>query len=136
MPIRELETEREREAALPILRQLWMDAEPTEMRDWIGRTDYHLFGRFDDQALVGVAGVLVAGHLHHERHAWLYDLVVDEPRRREGHGRTLVEYVESWAVDTDCESISLASPLAKQGVHDFYEGLGFDPWGVVLEKQF
>jgi GNAT superfamily N-acetyltransferase len=35
--------------------------------------------------------------LHHRRHAWLYDLVVDEPVRGEGYGSTMLLFVEEWA---------------------------------------
>ncbi len=133
--IRELTSRSDRRAAVPILRQLWTDQDPEDVLDWTGRDDYHLFGRFDDGTLVGVAGVLVADHLHHECHAWLYDLVVDERRREDGHGTALVEFVEGWAARHGCTTVSLASPLAKERVHDFYEKRGYDRWGYVIETE-
>lgn len=143
MPVRELRCERERREAVPILQQLWTDRSAEEVLAWTGEEDYHLFGAFDDgddgdggdDELVGVAGVLVTHLLHHERHAWLYDLVVDEPRRGEGHGGRLVEFVESWARERDCECVALGSPLAKEGVHEFYGSRGYERWGYVLEKR-
>ena len=135
MEIRELTTTAQRREAVPILRQLWSDADPDDVLEWTGEDEYHLFGGFVDGDLVGVAGVLVANHLHHARHAWLYDLVVDEPRRGEGYGTDLVEFVESWAADRDCESVALASPLAKTDVHEYYADLDFEKWGYVIEKE-
>jgi GNAT superfamily N-acetyltransferase len=41
--------------------------------------------------------VAVQSLLHHRRGAWLLDLVVDEPRRGEGYGPAILEFVESWA---------------------------------------
>lgn len=150
MDVRELRTDSERRRAVPLLRQLWTEQSPAEVLAWTGEAEYHLFGGFvresvddtdgasDDsreEQLVAVAGAFVTDVLHHERHAWLYDLVVDEPRRGQGHGQAMVEYVESWAAENDCEFLALASPLSKEAVHEFYEGQGYETWGYVIEKE-
>ena len=134
MEIRELETGDERREAVPVLRELWSGKEPAEVLAWTGEDDYHLFGGYVEGELVGVAGALVAGVLHHARHAWLYDLVVVEPRRGEGYGRELVGFVEDWARERDCESVALASPLDREGTHEFYDALDYEQWGYVVEK--
>ncbi|RBI64084.1 GNAT family N-acetyltransferase [halophilic archaeon] len=135
MDVRELTDDSERREAVPILRQLWDDAAPEEVLEWTGDDEYRLFGGFVDGELVGVAGVLVAGVLHHARHAWLYDLVVDEPRRGEGHGSALVAFVERWADERNCEYVALASPLGKDDVHDYYQEQHYEKWGYVIEKE-
>jgi len=135
MEIREVTDEAERRKAVPILRQLWSDADPDEVLEWTADDDYHLFGGFVEGELVGVAGVLVKGMLHHARHAWLYDLVVDEARREEGYGTALLEFVEEWAEKWGCESVALASPLAKEATHRYYENRDYEKWGYVIEKR-
>jgi GNAT superfamily N-acetyltransferase len=134
MEIRELRDEPERREAVPILQQLWSDAEPNEVLEWTSAEDYHLFGGFVTGELVGVAGVLVTNHLHHVRHAWLYDLVVDEAWREQGYGTELVEFVEDWAEERGCEAVALASPLAKEGTHQYYENRDYEKWGYIIEK--
>lgn len=134
MEVRTIEDETKRREAVPILRQLWSEKRPEDILAWTGEDDYHCFGAFDGEELVGVAGVLVRSVLHHDKHAWLYDLVVDEPRRGEGYGTELIEYVEAWAREHDCEHVALASPLAKEGVHRYYETRGYERWGYVIEK--
>jgi GNAT superfamily N-acetyltransferase len=151
MEVRELTTETERQRAVPLLRQLWSDADPAAILAWTGEDDYTLLGGFVDSEalrtskeasgatataeLVAVAGVLVRDVLHHERHAWLYDLVVDEPHRGDGFGSELLEHVESWARERDCASVALASPLAKEDVHRYYEARDYERWGYVIEKE-
>lgn len=135
MQIRELTSQPERREAVPLLRQLWTDFEPAEVLEWTAEVDYHLFGGFVETEVVGVAGVLVKQFLHHTRHAWLYDLVVDEPARGRGHGTALVEFVEDWADERGCEYVALASPLAKEGTHQYYEKLGYEKWGHIIEKE-
>jgi GNAT superfamily N-acetyltransferase len=135
MEIRELTDQSERRKAVPLIRQLFTDAEPEEILEWTRDDEYHLFGGFVESELVGVAGVLLKHVLHHARHAWLYDLVVDEQHREEGYGSTLVEFVEQWADEQECEYVALASPLTKEGVHRYYEGQNYEKWGYVIEKE-
>jgi GNAT superfamily N-acetyltransferase len=133
MEIRTLTADAEREDAVPIMQQLWEDREREEIMAWTGEDDYHLFGAFDDGTLIGVAGIRIDDFLHHQRHAWLYDFVVDEGRRGEGIGTMLLEHVESWAREHDCESVALASPLDNRAVHEYYESQDFEKWGYVIE---
>ncbi|KAB1198535.1 MULTISPECIES: GNAT family N-acetyltransferase [Haloferax] len=135
MEIRELTTETRRREAVPILRQLWSDTEPDDVLEWIGDDEYSLFGGFVDGELVGVAGVLVTHLLHHSRHAWLYDLVVDESHRSEGYGTLLVEFIEQWADERECEYVILASPREKERVHQYYQNQNYERWGYVIEKE-
>lgn len=133
--IRELTTEPERQGAVEILRQLWSDTDPEEVLAWTGADDYHCFGGFVDGELVAVAGVSIESVLHHARHAWLADLVVDESRRGQGYGTELLGFVEEWAAERDCEYVALASPLAKEQVHEYYEGNEYEKWGYVIETE-
>ena len=127
---RELTSEADRRDAVPILRQLWTDRAPGAVLAWTGDDDYRLFGRFVEDDLVAVAGVQVQPLLHHRRGAWLLDLVVDESRRGEVHGAAMLDFVESWASEHECEYVALASPLGKQSVHEFYDGQEYDTWGT------
>lgn len=147
MEIRELTTKRERRQAVPILQQLWTEKSVDEILAWTGDDEYHLFGGFledgepsagadrGDDELVVVAGVLVRNVLHHARHAWLYDLVVDEPRRGQGYGGRIVDHVEAWADDRGCEYVALVTPLPEDDTNEFYEQQDYDTWGHVLEKE-
>lgn len=135
MEIRELTDESERREAVPILRQLWSDAASDDVLEWTADDEYHLFGAFVKDKIVGVAGVLVKQILHHSRHAWFYDLVVDESQREHGYGTSLVEFVEKWADERGCQYVALTSPLAKEGTHQFYENRNYEKWGYVLEKE-
>ncbi|WP_440990555.1 GNAT family N-acetyltransferase [Haloarchaeobius baliensis] len=135
MEIRELTSDAERRAAVPLLRQLWTDRDPDDVFAWTGDDEYHLFGGHVDGELVAVAGVVLTSVLHHVRHAWLYDLVVDEAHRGEGYGTELVRFVEAWARERDCERVALASPREKTSIHRFYEELDYERWGYVVERE-
>jgi len=133
MHVQELTTEAERRAAVPILRQLWEHKTDEQIFEWTGDEEYTLLGGFVEGDLVGVAGLVVQRVLHHERHLWLYDLVVDEQHRENGYGTDLLAAVEAWADDHDCETVALASPLEKEGVHEYYESRDYERWGYLFE---
>lgn len=133
--IRKLEGDAARRDAVRLLEQLWTEFSERDLFEWTGDDDYHLFGCFAEGELVGVGGALIREVLHHRRHLWLYDLVVDEPRRGEGYGRELVRYLEEWAAERGCAHVALASPLHKAGTHEFYEALEYERWGYVIEKE-
>ena len=135
MEVRELTTDAERRDAVAILQQLWTEKSADEILAWTGEDDYRLFGGFVAGELVAVAGVLVRNVLHHARHAWLYDLVVDEPRRGQGYGAAVVDHVEAWADERDCDYVALVTPLPEDETNRFYEDQGYETWGHVIEKE-
>ena len=133
--IEELEADAEWDDAVPILRQLWTDADPDWIRSWRDEDGYRLFGIDADEALVGVAGVSIQRVLHHARHAWIHDFVVDEDRRGEGHGAELLAFVEEWAREQGCEYVALALRDGNDDARRFYEREGLERWGEVIETE-
>jgi GNAT superfamily N-acetyltransferase len=147
--VRELTTDPEWDAAVPLLGQLWTDADPAFIRSWREEDGYHLFGLSvtdnaelpggagDDTAgqLVGVVGVSIQRVLHHARHAWIHDLVVAERWRSEGFGAELLAFVERWATERNCEYVALANRLDNEAALAFYEGTDMERWGYVLERE-
>ena len=148
----ELTTEAEWTAALPVLRQLWTDADEEFVRSWADEDAYRLFGLVAetgdesasddpgrsaafDGTLVAVAGVSIQRVLHHARHAWIHDFVVAEAHRGKGYGAALLGFVESWADDRDCEYIALAVRDGNDDALGFYESEGMARWGSVVETE-
>ena len=148
--VEELETESEWTAALPILQQLWTDADEEFVRSWADEDGYRLYGLFVESGsaaqdaadsperedrLVAVAGMSVQRVVHHARHAWVHDFVVHEDHRGRGYGAELLSFVKSWARDRDCEYVELAVVDGNDDALDFYEGEGMERWGYVVEAE-
>jgi GNAT superfamily N-acetyltransferase len=144
----ELTTDGEWDEAVPILRQLWSHVDDEFVYGWRDEDDYRLFGLYEtgedaadatdagpDGALVAVAGVSVQRVLHHERHLWVHDFVVDEPRRGEGYGTELLDWLDEWARDRDCENLALACWADNDAGREFYESRGLEVWGQVMERE-
>lgn len=144
MRVAELTTDEQWDAAVPVLRQLWSHEDEAFVRGFRDEDDYRAFGLYDDvdgvgerdtDELVAVAGVSIQRVLHHRRHAWIHDLVVDEPLRGQGYGTALLAWLEDWARDRDCEYVALANVLDNDEGLAFYEREGMERWGYVVEKR-
>lgn len=134
----ELTTEPELREAYPIVDQLRPVGEERflelidVMRDEAG---YRLYGlRGDDGTLLAVAGVVVQTNLYHGRHAWVHDLVVDEPERGQGHGGRLLSWLFEWADERDCSCVELASGLWRDEAHRFYEDLDMEKYCYTFKR--
>jgi len=141
--VREVTTDERWDEAVPILRQLWSHVDEPFVHEWREEDDYRLFGCYEtagpegagSETLVAVAGVSVQRVLHHERHLWVHDFIVDEPRRGEGFGSELLDRLAEWGRDRDCEHLSLACRDGNDDARAFYESEGLDAWGAVLERE-
>jgi GNAT superfamily N-acetyltransferase len=128
-------TDEEWRTAIPVLQQLWTDADPAEIHAWRDEPKYRLFGAYEDDELVGVAGVSIQRVLHHVRHAWVHDFVIDEGHRGDGYGSTLLAWIEEWADEQGCEYVALAAKLENKSAQRFYEGNDVERWGYVMETK-
>ncbi|WP_436925681.1 GNAT family N-acetyltransferase [Halosimplex amylolyticum] len=151
--VREVTTDEGWEEAVPIVRQLWSDADEEFVHGWRDEDGYRLFGLYElegdgesaadeeadldpdgEASLVAVAGVSIQRVLHHERHLWVHDFVVDEPRRGEGLGGELLAWLDEWARERDCENLALACHGDNDAGRAFYEAEGLEVWGQVMER--
>jgi len=83
---------------------------------------YELFGAFDRDVLVALAGVRRTHTLSRGDHLFVDDLVTAENVRGTGHGRALVGWLARRAALEGLDRIYLDSRLTAKG---FYERLGF-----------
>lgn len=146
MRVEELTTDEQWDAAVEILHQLWSHEDEAFVRGFRDEDDYRAFGLYDDvaddaaeaddgEALVAVAGISIQRVLHHRRHAWIHDLVVDEALRGQGYGAELLAWIEDWARERECEHLTLANVLDNDDGLAFYEDNGMEKWGYVVEKE-
>jgi GNAT superfamily N-acetyltransferase len=61
--------------------------------------------------------------------------VVDEPRRGEGFGRELLDWLDARARNHDCENLALACWAENDDGRAFYESQGLETWGHVMERE-
>ncbi|GAB3326846.1 GNAT family N-acetyltransferase [Haloplanus salinarum] len=137
--VRELTTEAEWRAAFPVLSQLREHLSEDQFIDRLRRMHeegYRLFALFRRGEAVSVAGVALRTNFYNGRHLFVYDLVTRTDRRSEGHGSRLMAFLEDWARERNCESITLESGLWRSDAHRFYEDeLGMERFCYTFKKE-
>lgn len=138
--IRELTTEAEWREAFPVLRELRDHLTEQTYLEYLREMreeGYRLFAVFEDEDVLAVAGAGVRTNFYNGRHLFVYDLVTRPDRRSEGHGGRLMGFLEDWARERNCESITLESGLWREDAHRFYEDrLGMDRYCYTFKKTF
>lgn len=138
-PIDELTTDDELRECYPIMDQLRPVGEETfldlveTMREDRG---YRLFALRDDDSdeIRALAGVIIDTNLYHGKHAWVHDLVVDEPYRGQGYGSRLLRWVYDWADERECSCVELASGHWRDEAHAFYEDNEMEKYCYTFKK--
>lgn len=125
MRIQELTTDRELQAAFPLMRQLRdRIVEDTFVRE-VRRQQvegYRLFGGFEVDASVCLAGVRRSHTLSRGEHLFVDDLVTLEGERGRGRGREMITWLAVRAREQGVPRIYLDSRATARG---FYERIGF-----------
>ena len=67
-------------------------------------------------------------------HLFIYDLWIEPPARRQGHGRTVLELAHQWARDAGHRSIGLHVFAGNHGAIALYESLGYVTTDVSMRR--
>ena len=134
----ERRSEAEYREAFRVIRELHGGLEEAVYLALLGEmipTGYRLFAiRGSSGEIVAAAGVQVLTNLYYERHLYVYDLVATESARSEGHGGTLMDYLEDFAASEGCKYLALACGREREGALRFYERRGFERPGYSMRK--
>ncbi len=125
-------------AAFQIMRQLRPHLEEIDFVDRVRRqkqSGYSLVAAYIEGEVAGVVGYRFVEDLAWARTIYVDDLVVDEGRRRQGVGETLMKYVERECERRKCDSLRLSSGLAREDAHRFYERLGMEKFSYAFIKK-
>jgi GNAT superfamily N-acetyltransferase len=136
--IERLTDEDEIREAYPVMKQLRPIEEETfletyeKMRAESGYQLYALRSATDE--IRALAGLVVETNMYHGKHAWVHELVVDEPHRGNGYGAEFLSWIESWAESRDCSCVELASGLWRDQAHEFYDKEGMEKYCYTFKK--
>lgn len=125
MQVRELSSDAEITAAYPLARELRdrirEDSFLAEVRRQQSES-YRLYGGFEGERLVSLAGVRRSHTLSRGEHLFVDDLVTAEAARGRGHGAEMMRGLAAVAAAQGIPRVYLDARLTAKG---FYEGLGF-----------
>jgi len=136
--VRELRDDGERRDVFPIVRQLrthLTEDRYIELLEEMRSEGYRLFALSHAAEVVAVCGVGIKTNFYYGRHAFVYDLVTDEDHQSRGYGSQLLDHVEQWATNRDCEYVALESGLWRDRAHAFYEERGYERYCYSFRKE-
>ena len=125
LTIRELVADREITAAFVLMSELRDRLREETFLSEVRRQQfegYRLFGGFEEERLVALAGLRRTHTLSRGEHFFVDDLVTAEGSRGKGHGRELLRWLAGRAREQGISRVYLDSRLTAKG---FYAKLGF-----------
>lgn len=97
---------------------------------------YHAFGAFVDGKLAAVAGAWIATKIWCGRYLEIDNLVADPARRSSGLGTALIQHLEAFGRENECNLAVLDSYTSNHPSHRLYHRLGFEIRGFHFVKPF
>ncbi|WP_078381695.1 GNAT family N-acetyltransferase [Sutcliffiella halmapala] len=137
--IKQLQTKEELHDGYLVLKELRTHlTEETflEMYEKMTEEGYEMYGCYEGNEVVAVAGIITLTNLYDGYHIYVYDLVTASSGRSKGYGEKLLSYVENLAKEKGCQSVTLSSGLQRKDAHRFYEvKMQYDKTSYVFKKK-
>jgi ribosomal protein S18 acetylase RimI-like enzyme len=138
--ITELTSEEQWRDALPVLCELRPDleiAETLNARESLLTRGYKLYGLVQNGRFVCVASVVLHPHITRGNDFWVHDLATLPEVRSQGHGETMMRFLEGEAQALGCSRLFVHTRLIRDRAQNFYEThLSYERYAVVFQKDF
>ena len=96
---------------------------------------YECVGIFDQNRLIGVAGLWYQMRHYSGRSCEVDHVYIDERFRSEGIGKKLFTFIEAHVTSKGCEAVELNTYVQNSASHKFYYNLGFKILGFHFLKE-
>lgn len=138
--IRQLSAEHEVREAFPVMNQLRTHLSEDlfyELFLQMEKEGYTLFANYKEDRVVALAGFAILTNLYDGKHVYLYDLITDSKERSKGYGEELLAFLESFALQNNCNCVALSSNVNRVDAHRFYEErMHYEKPSYVFKKRF
>jgi ribosomal protein S18 acetylase RimI-like enzyme len=102
-------------------------ARPDATARFLAEPGHHLLVAYEDGTAVGFVSGVEVTHPDKGTEMFLYELAVDEPSRRRGIGRALVERLAALAREAGCYGMWVVTDHDNEAARATYEGSGGEP---------
>lgn len=117
------QTEQEIAACFPVMVQLrkhlFADSFVEQIQELIAH-GYQLAYLQEEGQVVAVAGFKIDRNLYAGKHLYVEDLVTCEKQRSKGYGERLMNWLNEYARNNQCQVLHLDSGVQRHGAHRFY----------------
>jgi ribosomal protein S18 acetylase RimI-like enzyme len=102
-------------------------ATPAATARFLAAEGHHLLVAYEDERAIGFVSGVEVTHPDKGTEMFLYELAVEEPARRRGIGRALVERLAALARDAGCYGMWVVTDHDNEAARATYEGTGAAP---------
>ncbi|MGB0999412.1 MAG: GNAT family N-acetyltransferase [Flavobacteriales bacterium] len=99
-------------------------------------SDYHCFGVFFDDELIGVSSVWITLRLYSGKQAEIDNFIIHPEHQGRSFGKQFLDFLEDWAKKEHCESLELNTYSQNRRSHTFYHRQGYEIFGFHFIKRF
>ncbi|MCH2176005.1 MAG: GNAT family N-acetyltransferase [Lentisphaeria bacterium] len=96
---------------------------------------YQCVGIYDEGLLIGISGLWTLNKLYIGKHIEPDNIIIHPDYQGKGIGHQLMEWLETYAKEIDCQSVELNCYAYNEGARRFYESLGYEPVGIHYQKK-
>lgn len=136
--IRELTTEADWTKAIEVLSELRSEAKDANIlneRESLMQRGYKMYGLFEAETLVCMAGIILQPHITRKNDFWVHDLVTLEAARSKGYGEQIMRFLEQEARKLGCSRLSVHTRTNRDRAQNFYQNhLGYDRYAIVFQQ--
>lgn len=97
--------------------------------------NYWLVLAFEDHDLIGICGYWIATKFYTGKYMEIDNFIIDSKHRSKRYGAYFINYLESIAMDQECETVMLDAYLENTKGHEFYKRHTYLPCGYHFIKK-
>ncbi len=126
------------EAVLPILKEIYPNWEESILWErWnamFSYSNYYCWGYFQENTILGICGAWIMERLYCGKQLEIDNFIISEKMRSQGIGLQLIEYIEEYSKENNCQTIELNSYVTASKAHKFYFRNGYRILGYHFER--
>ncbi|NHN25790.1 GNAT family N-acetyltransferase [Flavobacterium jejuense] len=97
--------------------------------------NYICFGLYLNDTLIGITCAWIMVRIYCGKQIEIDNVILDSRHQSKGYGNVLLNYIEKWAIDNDCETIELNTYVQNPRSHKFYFNNDYKILGFHFQKK-
>jgi GNAT superfamily N-acetyltransferase len=97
--------------------------------------NYICFGLYLNDTLIGITCAWIMIRIYCGKQIEIENVILDSKHQSKGYGNILLNYIEKWAIENDCETIELNTYVQNPRSHKFYFNNDYKILGFHFQKK-
>lgn len=97
--------------------------------------NYICFGLYLNDTLIGITCAWIMIRIYCGKQIEIDNVILDSKHQSKGYGNILLNYIEKWAIENDCETIELNTYVQNSRSHKFYFNNNYKILGFHFQKK-